>query len=115
MRLIIADDNAKIRNLIKILVRKSFEQIFECMDGDEVVHCYEENRPDWVFMDIQMERMDGITAAKSLINRFPAARIVVISNFDDEELRKTSEEIGVKYYLNKDELFRIDTIIKQFN
>lgn len=115
MKLIIADDNAKIRKLIRILVRKSFEQIYECLDGDEVVTCYMENKPDWVFLDIQMEHMDGISAAKLLISQFPTARIVIISNFDNLELRKVSEEIGVKYYLNKDELFRINSIIKQFN
>ncbi len=115
MKLIIADDNAKIRKLIRILVRKSFEQIYECLDGDEVVPCYKENKPDWVFLDIQMGRMYGFAAARSLISQFPTARIVIISDFDNQDLRKVSEEIGVKYYLNKDELFRINTIIKQFN
>lgn len=115
MRLLIADDNSRVRQLIKILVRRSFDRIFECYDGDEVVASYEKNRPDWVFLDIQMARVDGITAAKELISRHPDARIMMISNFDDEELRKTTLGIGVKYYLNKNELYSLESIINQIN
>ena len=67
MSLLIVEDNSQMRSLIKSVVQEYADEVFECADGSEVFAAYREHRPDWVFMDIEMEQMDGIAASRLLL------------------------------------------------
>src|SRR6185436_615807 len=71
--LLIVDDNREMRQLIKSIVRKSCDEIFECEDGDEVLDAFAAHRPDWVLMDVEMKRMDGLKATTQLVGSYPQA------------------------------------------
>jgi len=66
MKLLIVDDNASSRKLIKTFLADLNCEMFECSDGSEAVAEYLAHHPDFVLMDIQMPRMDGIRATKCL-------------------------------------------------
>jgi CheY-like chemotaxis protein len=73
MTLLIVDDNREMRQLMKSIVSEVCDEIFECEDGDEVLPAFNAHRPDWVLMDVEMKRVDGLRATSDLMNRYPEA------------------------------------------
>ena len=111
MSILIADDNEQMRRMIKALVSDLTETIYECSDGAEAVAAYAEHRPDWVLMDIKMKRLDGLSAARQIRSRFPDARIVIVTNYDDAELRKRAIEAGALEYVIKERMVELRRIV----
>jgi len=64
MKLLIVDDHALMRRLIRRLVNDLVTDVEECGDGSEALAAYNQHRPDWVVMDIEMSPIDGITATR---------------------------------------------------
>ena len=112
MKLLIADDNIEMRQMLKSIYYKYFAEIFECSDGDEAVKTFTEFKPDWVFMDIKMKRMDGIKATEEIIKKYPHAKIIIVSQYNDEDTIQASLKSGAVQFVNKDNLLAIEDIIK---
>lgn len=102
----IVDDSAPMRSTIKdYLLRFQGDREFcECKDGESAVARYASCLPDWVCMDIRMPGMDGIAATSAILRSHPSARIIMVSNFDDGDLRAAAFEAGVMGYVAKDNL-----------
>lgn len=64
-------------------------------------------RPDWVLMDIHMRDGDGLTATRTIRERDGAARIVIVTQFNEEELRRAAGEAGAMGYVLKENLLAI--------
>ena len=92
MILLIVEDNEQMRRTIKSFIADLAEVIYECTDGDEALKAYDLRRPDWVLMDIEMARLDGITATQQIKQAFPAARVMIVSNYDDPDLREAARK-----------------------
>ena len=79
MKIMIVVDDRRMRNLIKEIIKDELdivELFYECGDGMEAVEVYEKLHPDWVLMDIEMDRMNGITASKKILTDDPKAKIM---------------------------------------
>jgi two-component system, OmpR family, phosphate regulon response regulator PhoB len=57
--ILIAEDNAEVRRMIRILIEDIDPEIVECSDGGEAIEVHEVNRPDFVLMDINMQPLTG--------------------------------------------------------
>ena len=66
MKVLIIDDNPKMRTFIRQVLTETSTEIYECTDGQWALQAYREYRPDWVFMDIKMNLKDGITATREI-------------------------------------------------
>jgi DNA-binding NarL/FixJ family response regulator len=62
---------------------------------------YERLLPDVVLMDVKMPELDGITATLRLTSRFPDARVIMLSSFDDAATVKQALKAGACGYLIK--------------
>lgn len=111
MKLLIVEDNARMRNMLKDIFRSLFEHIYECEDGTKALQAYKTNKPNWVFMDVKMKEKDGITATREITRSFPDAKILILTDFDDEELRKAAAQSGAIDYVLKENLEVIFDII----
>ena len=103
MRILIVEDNPKIRGLLRAFLL-DVADVYECSDGDEVVEAFSLLRPDWVVMDVQMERVGGIDATRMLTKAFPDSRVVMLSKHCDEYLKAEAHAAGAREYLVKDDL-----------
>jgi two-component system, chemotaxis family, chemotaxis protein CheY len=104
MKLLIVDDNAQMRLLIKSFVDDIAESVIECSDGSEALTAYREQLPDWVLMDIKMGQEDGISATRQIKAAYPAARIMIVTDYNDSRLRRAARCAGACEYVVKEDL-----------
>ncbi len=107
-RILIADDSSMMRRMVSdVLEAQGYEIVGSAKNGSEAVALYKSLKPDVVVMDITMRGMDGITAAKEILNVDPEAQIVFLSNLDDVKYREDALRLGVKGFVNKNEPVKI--------
>ncbi len=107
MILLIAEDNARMRESIKRYLHSKIPDhhtIIEAENGGEAIECYERIHPDWVLMDIAMEPVDGLAASRAILGAHPEAKIVILTNYDEARYRAAANEIGTKAFILKENL-----------
>ncbi len=101
MRIVIAEDEALIRmDLREMLAEEGHEVVAEARDGIEAVEAARALRPDLVFMDIEMPRMNGIEAA-TVIDSESLAPVVMVTAFSQRGYVEQACEVGAMAYLVK--------------
>lgn len=111
MKVMIVDDNAQVRDLIRTLLAENASDFVECCDGKEAVSVFGAEQPDWTVMDVAMKEMDGLTATRFITSRFPASRIIVVTQHNNPKLRERAQEVGAKGFLLKEDLMELRTLI----
>ena len=101
VRILIAEDETIIRlDLRDLLERSGHEIVAEARDGEEAVALAREHEPELAIMDVKMPRLDGIEAAKRILDERPIP-IVMLTAYGQEELVNRAVEAGVFGYLVK--------------
>ena len=113
MNVLIVDDNAQVRRVIRASIEDYVEGIVECESGEEAVNGYAQFQPDWILMDLQMAGGDGVTATCILKTMFPEARVVIVTSHDSAPLRKAAATAGAHAYVLKEDLYQLRTILSQ--
>jgi len=111
MSFLIVDDNRVMRHAIGRVVRDLTDEIIECADGAEALLAYQAYLPDWVLMDIEMTEKDGLTATREICAAFPNARIVIVTNYGDEQMREAAARAGARGYVMKENLLELRGIL----
>jgi CheY-like chemotaxis protein len=103
-RVLLVDDNADIRLLVRIGIETSgeLEVVGEACDGREAVAAVEAGCPDAVLLDLAMPVMDGFEALPLIRQACPSCRIVVFSANDAAGARERVESAGADAFLRKD-------------
>jgi response regulator NasT len=101
VKILVAEDEAIIRlDLRDLLERAGFTVCAEAQDGEEAVELARREQPDLAILDVKMPRLDGIEAAKRIIDERPIP-IVMLTAYSQEELVSRAVEAGVFGYLVK--------------
>jgi CheY-like chemotaxis protein len=112
LSLLIVDDNADMRRLIRSIVSDLASYIVECGDGSQAIQAYAAHKPDWVLMDIEMPALDGISATQEIKSGFPDARIVIVTEYDDANWREEARQAGACAYVLKENLPEVRRILQ---
>ena len=109
MKVLIVDDDALVaQSLSTILsVEADIEVVGLGRSGPEAIEKYRELKPDILLMDIQMPGGDGLSAAEQILTEDPAARIVFLTTFSDDEYIVRALTMGSRGYLIKQDVARI--------
>ena len=104
IRVLIADDQRVVREGLSMLVAliDYVEVVGAACDGAEAVRLAETHRPDVVLMDLRMPDLDGIAATGLLRERLPAARVLVLTTYADQDAIVPALRAGARGYLTKD-------------
>lgn len=117
-RILITDDEAKIRSLIaKYAVHEGFE-IEEASNGMEAVEKCENNHYDLVIMDIMMPELDGFSAVKEIKKTKPDMPFIMLSALGEEYDKIHGFDLGIDDYVvkpfsTKELMMRIHAILKR--
>ena len=99
--MLVAEDETIIRlDLRDLLERSGFEVCAEARDGEEAVDLARSSRPDVAIMDVKMPKLDGIEAARRILDERPIP-IVMLTAYGQDELVGRAVEAGVFGYLVK--------------
>ncbi len=111
-RIAIVDDHKLFREGIKRILdfEESFDVIAEGSDGTEVVAIMDNHQVDVFIIDINMPNMNGVTATKALLEKYPDAKVIILSIHDDESYVTHVLKVGARGYLLKE--MDSDTLIE---
>ena len=111
MRILICDDAAFMRMMIKdILSKNGYNVAGEAENGAKAVEKYNELKPDLVLMDITMPEMDGIQALKAIKGADPAALVIMCSAMGQQAMVIEAIQAGAKDFIVKP--FQADRVLE---
>jgi two-component system, response regulator PdtaR len=100
-RILVAEDETIIRlDLRDLLERAGFEVCAEARDGEEAVRMARSAEPDLALLDVKMPKLDGVEAARRILDERPIP-IVMVTAYGEQELVSRAVEAGVFGYLVK--------------
>ena len=104
IRVLITDDHLIVREGLRLILETAdgIEIVGEASDGAACLQLVHESKPDVVLMDLQMPRMDGITAIGHLRSEHPEIAIVILTTYNEDDLMIRGLQAGARGYLLKD-------------
>lgn len=104
VRVCLVDDQRLIRDGLRLLLELEEGLVVagEAENGAAALEVYAELQPDVVLMDIRMPGMDGVQATRRLVDRWPQARVIILTTFDDDAYIFDALRAGALGYLLKD-------------
>ncbi|HEX6187371.1 MAG TPA: response regulator transcription factor [Pyrinomonadaceae bacterium] len=111
LNFLIVEDNQPMRNLIRSMISDLAGNVTECDDGANALASYSQCRPDWVLMDIRMKELDGISATRQIKASYPDANIMIVTDYDNQNMREAAREAGACEYVTKENLLDVRRIL----
>jgi two-component system, NarL family, response regulator LiaR len=103
IRVLLVDDHAVVREGLRAFLelQAGIEVVGEAQDGEEAVAQATRLAPDVILMDLVMPKLDGVGAMRRLRESVPAARVVVLTSFLEDERLLPAIQAGAAGYLLK--------------
>lgn len=103
-KIIIIDDHQLFREGVKRILdfEDTFEVVAEGNDGNDVLRLYEQHLPDVILMDINMPTINGVEATADLLEKYPEAKVIILSIHDDESYVSHALKTGALGYMLKE-------------
>ena len=112
--ILVADDDASIRSLLKQLLSDEGYSVVEATTGTEVVEKVKDVNPDLVIMDVRMPELDGIEALSKLKVSSPKTSVLIMTAFGSSNNAIRAMELGAFDYITKPfELDKISHTVKR--
>ena len=99
-KVLIADDEAPIREILKIYCEKEGFDVIEAADGAEAILKVQSEKPDIIILDIMMPVLDGLEVCKQ-VRKMSDIPIIMLTAKDDDDDRILGLEIGADDYITK--------------
>src|SRR5258706_2501765 len=101
LRVLIAEDEALTRTILRARLEKlGHTVVAEAENGAQAVEAAQASKPDVIIMDIRMPEMDGIEAARQIVQESPCA-ILFLTAFSEDSLVEQASDAGALAYLMK--------------
>ena len=103
IKILIADDQELIRESLKIVLdmNADMEVVGTAADGRETLELLAKNSVDVILMDIRMPELDGVLCTKTVKEKYPHVKIIILTTFDDDEYVYYALKYGASGYLLK--------------
>ncbi len=101
IRVLIADDHEEMLGDIRDLLEPEFDVVGTVGDGESLLSAADALQPDVIVTDISMPRMNGIEAARMIMQKNPASRIILLTVHNDPALVEQGLATGALGYVLK--------------
>jgi DNA-binding NarL/FixJ family response regulator len=103
IRILTVDDHPLLRDGIAALIegQPDMELVGEAANGLEAIECYRKCHPDITLMDLQMPQMGGIDAVIAIRDRWPDAKVIVLTTYMGDVLAHRALQAGARAYVLK--------------
>jgi len=104
IRILIADDQRLFRQSLKYLLEQEGDMkvVGEVGDGQDAFTLAQESHPDIILMDVDMPKLDGVTATRLILERQPSIKVLMLSVHDEDERIIAAIHNGAIGYILKD-------------
>ena len=104
IRILVADDHLIVREGLRLILETDEEMqlIGEAVNGKEAVEFASQLNPDVILMDLRMPVLDGLSAIEMIRRQQPGIAIVILTNFNEDEMMVKGLSAGAKGFLLKD-------------
>lgn len=110
-KILVADDESEIRNLLDMALTSKGYQVIACSDGGEALQKAKEKNPDLLILDLMMPVIDGFHLCHQIIfesDIFPTPKIILLTCRKEDRDKEMGAKIGADLYLTKP--FSLDDI-----
>ena len=106
VRVLVVDDQAPFRRAARAVcaMTEGFDVVGDAESGEEAVTAARSLRPDLVLMDVRLPGIDGIEAARQILDEGAASSVILLSTYHEEDLPAAWTTCGALGFVNKDEL-----------
>ncbi|MGS2643510.1 BTAD domain-containing putative transcriptional regulator [Streptosporangium sp. LJ11] len=103
LRVVVVDDQALVRTGLRVVLdsEPGFELVGEAENGEQAITVVRETSPDLVLMDIQMPRLDGLTAARRILADAAPPKVVMMTTFGTDDNLYAALRAGVSGFVLK--------------
>ncbi|MFB3162144.1 response regulator [Neobacillus sp. 179-J 1A1 HS] len=104
MKALIVDDEKHVRDGIKILAdweQNGIREIYEAANGEEAIQLIKTIRPEIIFSDMKMPKMDGTQLLEWIKENQPSSKTIVVTGYDDYHYMRKAIHFGSTDYLLK--------------
>lgn len=103
IKVLIADDQDLIRESLKIVLDMNgdMQVVGLAENGNKVLEFVKKNVPDVILMDIRMPEVDGVLCTKTVKEKYPDVKIIILTTFDDDDYVYHALKYGASGYLLK--------------
>jgi len=107
-RILIADDHEIVRHGIRALIEShpGWEVCAEAVDGREAVEKTVELRPDLALIDVSMPNLNGLDAARQILQTLPHICVLILTMHESEQIVREVLEVGARGFLLKSDAAR---------
>jgi CheY-like chemotaxis protein len=112
-KLMIVDDHANARELIRSFLTIPGMTFQECASGHEAIACARDFKPHWITMDIKMPGMDGFEAIKSIKEVYPEAKVLIVTSFNEPQFRDRAHTVGAVGFFLKENLLPLRLLLEK--
>jgi DNA-binding NarL/FixJ family response regulator len=108
VKILIVDDNADFRHGVKkfLSLEPGIQIVGEAENGRQAVLQAKRLKPDLVLMDVKMPKINGLDAIIQILKKTPVLKIIMLSQYDDEEYKRVAIHNGAIGYVVKSAMVR---------
>jgi two-component system response regulator (stage 0 sporulation protein F) len=100
-KILIVDDETEIVDFLSRFLNRLGLTAIKANSGEEALKKYSQEKPDFIFLDIQMPDKDGLTILKEIKKIDSAVKIIMITGKDDKEFQAKAKKYGALDYITK--------------
>ncbi len=103
IRILIVDDQAVVRHGLRSMLTgaKDIEIVGDASNSEEAIRIVSITKPDIMLLDIRMPGMDGLHLLRKLSDKFPEIKVIILTNYEEEEFLLEAFRAGAYCYLLK--------------
>ena len=100
-KVLIVDDEREIVDFLGRFLQRLGVTAIKAYNGEEALKKFDQEHPDFIFLDIQMPDKDGITILREIKKIDSAVKIIIITGKDDKDLQAKAKKYGAIDYITK--------------
>ena len=115
MKILIADDNLRIRQVLRTLIEghEDWDVCAEAEDGVQAVNRAKQFKPDLIILDLAMPELNGIEAAGQISKALPGVPMLMLTLYASPLVEKEAEKVGVQRVISKSTNYMLVSAIEE--